>query len=61
MAASIAALSSPEAWEAARQDANREIRAIDLGTVAEAWLRLIRGASPGGGAGPAYQLQDSIG
>ncbi len=35
MAASIAALSSPEAWEAARQAAHEQIRAFDLGTVAE--------------------------
>ena len=62
MAASIVALSSPEAWEAARQDAHEQIRAIDLGTVAEDLLRLIRGASPAGdGTGPAYQLQGSAG
>ena len=68
MAASIAALSSAsssssasaEAWEAARQAAHEEIRAIDLGTVGDAWLRLIRGeAAAGGGAGSAYQLQGS--
>jgi glycosyltransferase involved in cell wall biosynthesis len=64
MAASIAALSasSPEAWEAARQAAHEEIRAIDLGTVGDTWLGLIRGeAAAGGGAGPAYQLQGSAG
>ena len=43
MAASIAALSSAEAWEAARQDAHQDVQAFDLGTVAETWLRLIRG------------------
>jgi glycosyltransferase involved in cell wall biosynthesis len=61
MAAAIADLSAPEAWEAARQDAHKEIRAIDLGTVGEAWLRLIRDASPADGAGPAYQLEGSAG
>jgi len=54
MAASIAALSSPEAWDEARQAAHEQIRAIDLGTVAESLLRLIRGGSAAGG--PAYQL-----
>jgi glycosyltransferase involved in cell wall biosynthesis len=54
MAASIAALSSPEAWEEARQAAHQQIRAIDLGTVAESLLRLIRGDAAAGR--PAYQL-----
>jgi glycosyltransferase involved in cell wall biosynthesis len=54
MAASIAALSSADAWEAARQTAHEQVRAFDLGTVSEAWLRLIRGGSPDGS--PAYQL-----
>jgi len=54
MAASIAALSSPGAWEAARQDAHRGVLAFDLGIVAETWLRLIRGASPDNGQ--SYQL-----
>jgi len=45
MAASIAALSSPEAWEAARQTAHEQVRAFDLGNVAETLLRLIRGES----------------
>jgi glycosyltransferase involved in cell wall biosynthesis len=63
MAASIAALSSsPEAWEAARQAAHEEIRAIDLGTVGDDWLSLIRGeAAAGDGPGSAYQLQGSAG
>jgi glycosyltransferase involved in cell wall biosynthesis len=62
MAASIAALSSPEAWEDARQTAHQQIRAFDLGTVAESMLRLIRGGSQAGdGTGPAYQLQGSAG
>jgi glycosyltransferase involved in cell wall biosynthesis len=62
MAASIAALSSAEAWEDARQAAHEQIRAIDLGTVAESMLRLVRGGSPASaGAGPAYQLQGSVG
>ena len=33
MAASIAALSSPEAWEAARQTAHEQVQAFDLGAV----------------------------
>jgi glycosyltransferase involved in cell wall biosynthesis len=49
MAASIAALSSPEAWEAAGQTAHEQVRAFDLGTVAETLLRLIRGESADGG------------
>jgi glycosyltransferase involved in cell wall biosynthesis len=49
MAASIASLSSPEAWEAARQTAHQQVRAIDLGNVAETLLRLIRGESADGG------------
>ena len=49
MAASIAALSSPESWEAARQAAHEQIRAIDLGVVGEALLRLIRGESTDNG------------
>ncbi len=62
MAASIAALSSPEAWEAARQDAHRDVLAWDLGAVAETWLRFIRGASPAGdGTGASPQLQGSAG
>jgi hypothetical protein len=54
MAASIAALSSAEAWEAARQAAHEHVQGFDLGNVAGAWLRLIRGEPAGGG--PAYQL-----
>ncbi len=62
MAASIAALSSPEAWEDARQDAHRDVLAWDLGAVAETWLRFIRGASPAGdGTGASPQLQGSAG
>ena len=49
MAASIAALSSPSAWEEARQAAHEQVLAFDLGTVAETLLRLIRGESAGGG------------
>jgi len=61
MAASIASLSSSaDAWESARQAAHEQIRAIDLGTVAESLLRLIRG-EPAVGAGPARQLQGSAG
>ena len=52
MAASIAALSSPQAWEAARQAAHQDVRAFDLAAVAETWLRLIRGGSAGDGRGP---------
>jgi glycosyltransferase involved in cell wall biosynthesis len=54
MAASIAALSSADAWEAARQTAREQVQSFELGTVAEAWLRLIRGEPLDGG--PAYQL-----
>jgi len=54
MAASIAALSAPESWEAARQAAHEQIRAIDLGAVGDALLRLIRGESADNGG--AYQL-----
>jgi len=54
MAASIASLSSPEAWEAARQTAHEQVRAFDLGNVAETLLRLIRGESADGG--PVRQL-----
>jgi len=54
MAASIAALSSADAWEAARQTAREQAQAFELGTVAEAWLRLIRGEPLDGGT--AYQL-----
>ena len=66
MAASIAALSSSssssDAWEAARQAAHEQIRAIDLGTVGDTWLGLIRGeAATGDGTGSAYQLQGSAG
>ena len=62
MAASIADLSSADAWEAARQTAHEQVQAFDLGTVAEAWLRLIRGGSPASaGTDPAYQLQGSAG
>jgi glycosyltransferase involved in cell wall biosynthesis len=62
MAAAVAALSSPDAWEDARQAAHQQIQAIDLGPVAEDLLRLIRGESPAGnGADPAYQLQGSAG
>jgi hypothetical protein len=61
MAASIAALSSAEAWEAARQTAHEHVQAFELGAVAEAWLRLIRGPLASNGAGSAYQLQGSAG
>jgi glycosyltransferase involved in cell wall biosynthesis len=54
MAASIAALSAPAAWEEARQAAHEQIRAIDLGTVGDTWLSLIRGGTAAGG--PAAQL-----
>jgi glycosyltransferase involved in cell wall biosynthesis len=59
MAASIAALSSAEAWDEARQAAHEQIRAIDLGTVAESLLRLIRGDSAT--TGSEYQLQGTAG
>jgi glycosyltransferase involved in cell wall biosynthesis len=56
MAASIAELSSADAWEAARQDAHQDVQAFELGTVAETWLRLIRGGS----ADSAAQLEESV-
>ena len=59
MAASITALSSADAWETAGQTAHEQVRAFDLGTVSQAWLRLIRGPIASDGAGPAYQLQGS--
>ncbi|MGH3212021.1 MAG: glycosyltransferase family 1 protein, partial [Trebonia sp.] len=62
MAASIAALSSADAWEAARQTAFEQVQAFELGTVADSWLRLIRGGSQASaGTDPAYQLQGSAG
>jgi hypothetical protein len=54
MAASIASLASPSAWEEARQAAHEQVRAFDLGNVAESLLRLIRGESADGG--PVRQL-----
>ena len=42
-----------EAWEAARQAAHQQIRAFDLGTVAETWLRPDPRRVPGGATGPA--------
>jgi glycosyltransferase involved in cell wall biosynthesis len=58
MAASIAELSAADAWEAARQDAYQDVQAFELGTVAETWLRLIRGDSAGSAASAA-QLEGS--
>jgi glycosyltransferase involved in cell wall biosynthesis len=54
MAASIAALSSADTWEAARQTAYQQVQAFELGGVSAGWLRLIRGEPLDGG--PAYQL-----
>ena len=51
MAASVAALSGDDEWDAARQAAYEQVRAIDLPEVASAWLRLIRGDAAGGAAG----------
>jgi hypothetical protein len=59
MAASIAALSSAEAWEAARQTAREQVQAFEIGGVAQAWIRLIHGSLAGNEACPAYQLQGS--
>ena len=64
MAAAIAELSAADAWEAARQDAYQDVQAFELGTVAETWLRLIRGDSAGpagspGSAVSAAQLEGS--
>jgi glycosyltransferase involved in cell wall biosynthesis len=57
MAASIAALSSLEAWETARQDAHAQVQAFNLDTVAQAWHRLILGEPASGGS--AGQLEAS--
>jgi glycosyltransferase involved in cell wall biosynthesis len=59
MAASIAELSSAQAWESARQGAFQDVQPFELGTVAETWLRLIRGGSAGspGSAGSAARLE----
>ena len=57
MAASIAALSARQDWEAARQAAFQDVQAFDIGTVSRAWHRLIRGEPAA--AGPAYQLEGS--
>jgi glycosyltransferase involved in cell wall biosynthesis len=62
MAASVAELSSADAWEAAGQDAYQEVQAFELGAVAETWLRLIRGesAAPAGSADSAARLEGSV-
>jgi glycosyltransferase involved in cell wall biosynthesis len=57
MAASVAALSAPGDWEAARQAAHEDVRAFDIGAVSRAWHRLILGEPAAGG--PAYQLEGS--
>jgi glycosyltransferase involved in cell wall biosynthesis len=57
MAASIAALAAPEAWEAARQAAHEDVQAFDLPAVCQAWHRLIHGEPVTGG--PAHQLEGS--
>jgi hypothetical protein len=57
MAASIAALAAPEAWEAARQAAHEDVQAFDLPAVCQAWHRLILGEPVTGG--PAHQLEGS--
>lgn len=61
MAAAVAALSAPEAWESARQAAHQQVQAIDLTAVAETWLRLIRGSSAGDSVNSAPQLQGTTG
>jgi glycosyltransferase involved in cell wall biosynthesis len=57
MAAAIAALSSPDAWESARQGAYQDVQAFELGRVCQAWHRLVAGEAPIGG--PAPQLEGS--
>ena len=57
MAASISALSSPAAWETARQDARAQVQPIDLEVVARAWHRLILGEPAADGS--AGQLEAS--
>ncbi len=61
MAAAIAELSAADAWEAARQGAYQDVQAFELGTVAETWLRLIRGdpADPADAAASAARLEGS--
>ena len=57
MAASIAALSSAQALGGRAADgAYEQVQAFDLGTVAEAWLRLIRGDAARHRR-PRYQLR----
>ena len=57
LAAAIAALSSEQAWEEARQAAFLQVQAFDVGRVSRAWHRLVLGESPDGG--PAQQLEGS--
>jgi glycosyltransferase involved in cell wall biosynthesis len=61
MAASIAALAAPAAWEEARQAAHEQIRAIDLGIVGDTWLSLIRGGTATAGTAPQLSGAGSAG
>jgi glycosyltransferase involved in cell wall biosynthesis len=61
LAASIASLSSAEAWQAAGQAAHEQVQPFSLDTVAQAWLRLIRGSLASDPASSTYQLQGSTG
>jgi len=55
LAASIAALSSEEAWQAAGQAAHEQVLAFELDAVCKSWLNLITG----GPAAPSPQLEGS--
>jgi glycosyltransferase involved in cell wall biosynthesis len=51
LAASVLSLSSPEAWQAARQTAHQQVQAFDLGAVCRAWYHLIVGSAAGNDPG----------
>jgi glycosyltransferase involved in cell wall biosynthesis len=56
LAAHVVALDSDEAWRAAGQTAQEQVRAFELGAVCRAWHRLIIG-DPADGHGPAHELE----
>ena len=60
LVASIVALDSDAAWQAAGQAAHDQIQAFDLTSVCRAWHRLIIG-DPADGHGPAHELEDARG
>jgi glycosyltransferase involved in cell wall biosynthesis len=55
LAASIAALSSQEAWRAAGQDAHEQVLKFELDAVCRSWLGLVTG----GPAAPSPQLEET--